>query len=122
MVLVVHGFPTQTQALQFEWAWQHPEKSLDVRDAAARLGKKARYGLRGKVALLMEMLNAEPWRYYPLSVQFLSSALAAERGQCAAPPAHMQVTVAPMEVRAAGLLSPPPRENGRREPPPLPPC
>ena len=22
MVLVVYGFPTQVQALQFEWAWQ----------------------------------------------------------------------------------------------------
>lgn len=51
MVLVVYGFPTQVQALQFEWSWQHPEKSLDIRSVAARLGKKARYGVRGKVRL-----------------------------------------------------------------------
>ena len=49
MVLVVYGFPTQVQALQFEWAWQHPEKSLDVRGIAARLGRQKRHGVGGKV-------------------------------------------------------------------------
>ena len=62
MVMVVYGFPTQVSALQFEWAWQHPEKSLDVRAAAQRVGNKARYGVRGKVLMLMEMLNVSPWR------------------------------------------------------------
>jgi hypothetical protein len=56
--------------------------------------------LWAQVLLLMEMLNAEPWRYYPLTLQFLSSRVSAERGRCPPPPSHMRVLVAPMEVRA----------------------
>ncbi|EFN53098.1 hypothetical protein CHLNCDRAFT_26241, partial [Chlorella variabilis] len=87
MVLVVFGFPSQVQALQFEWAWQHPEKSIEVRGIAARLGRQKRYG----VLLLMEMLRAEPWCYYPLTLQFLSSQHSALRGKCPPPPEHMQL-------------------------------
>ena len=95
--------PTQVQALQFEWAWQHPEKGQEpVRQAVAQLPARTRAGVAGKIAVLMEMLRVEPWRYYPLTVQFLSSEWAAQRGRCAQPPAHMPVCVAPLEV-GAGL-------------------
>lgn len=39
----------QVLALQFEWAWQHPAKSRDVKHTAARLGERGMVGVKGKV-------------------------------------------------------------------------
>ena len=41
--------PTQVQALQFEWAWQHPDKSKALREAYAAIRKVDLKGARGKV-------------------------------------------------------------------------
>ncbi|EFI28179.1 structure-specific endonuclease catalytic subunit [Coprinopsis cinerea okayama7 len=32
MQMLVHGFPSRQAALQFEWAWQNPQKSRYLRD------------------------------------------------------------------------------------------
>eukprot|EP00535_Pseudo-nitzschia_heimii_P010634 CAMPEP_0197178552 /NCGR_PEP_ID=MMETSP1423-20130617/3800_1 /TAXON_ID=476441 /ORGANISM="Pseudo-nitzschia heimii, Strain UNC1101" /LENGTH=652 /DNA_ID=CAMNT_0042628323 /DNA_START=98 /DNA_END=2056 /DNA_ORIENTATION=+ len=51
-VVLVSGFPTHKMALQFEWAWQHPGKSLLVR---AAIGEKAARTLQRKRATPGEM-------------------------------------------------------------------
>ncbi|CAB9505324.1 endonuclease subunit SLX1 [Seminavis robusta] len=74
-VAIVHGFPDKIAALQFEWAFQHPGRSIHVRDSlgdreAASLGRKR--GAKSKLTLLKAMLTeCESYSAYPLSVYFL---------------------------------------------------
>lgn len=97
MVLVLHGFPSKKQALQFEWAWQHPNASLVAREAAAKLGRKAASGLAGKVKLMHEMLHLPPWKHLPLTLQMLNTEFDRLRAGCRAIPQHMSTCVAPIE-------------------------
>lgn len=65
-VVVVAGFPTHTMALQFEWAWQHPGRSLLVRaaigdDAAKKLQRKK--GTPGQMCILKTLLELCPDLY-----------------------------------------------------------
>jgi hypothetical protein len=58
-VVVVHGFATEVEALQWEWAWQNPDLSLRIRgaigDAAAQKLKRQR-GVAAQLRILQTLL------------------------------------------------------------------
>eukprot|EP00906_Rhabdomonas_costata_P034866 RCo049036 len=74
MVLCVYGFPSKVAALQFEWAWQHPEKSKLLAHRKehfrGRIGRA--FLLRAKFAILHEMLHCKPWCHFALTVHLFS--------------------------------------------------
>lgn len=97
MVLCVYGFASQVEALQFEWAWQHPFKSLAVKEAAARIPSSVR-GLKKQFYLLFTMLNCDKWSIMDLNVQFLSSKYIDYRKGCPVLPPHMGLCIAPVDT------------------------
>jgi structure-specific endonuclease subunit SLX1 len=82
MILVVHGFPGKRQALQFEWAWQNPNKSRIVGphlNPDATTFKQRKREPRAKtpsrnITILKLMLSLPPWNNFGLSVHFSSEA------------------------------------------------
>ncbi|KAG6548819.1 hypothetical protein Mapa_009580 [Marchantia paleacea] len=96
MVLCVYGFSSHVAALQFEWAWQHPLKSLAVREAAA--GMPSLKGVPGMVRLVCTMVTLPEWKSLNLTVQFITSTYLQHRQGAPALPPQMRLFVAPMHA------------------------
>ncbi|GJZ56872.1 structure-specific endonuclease subunit SLX1 [Tanacetum coccineum] len=95
MVLCIHGFPTNTAALQFEWAWQHPVESLAVRKAAVEF--KSLGGLANKIKLAYTMLTLPAWNNLNLTVNFFSTKYTKHYAGCPTLPTHMRVHIRSMD-------------------------
>ncbi|XP_004153269.1 structure-specific endonuclease subunit SLX1 homolog [Cucumis sativus] len=94
MVLCIYGFPTNVSALQFEWAWQHPNESLAVRSAAATF--KSLSGVANKVKLAYTMLTLPAWRGLNITVNYFSTKFMKNAAGCPSLPEHMKVQVSPI--------------------------
>jgi hypothetical protein len=56
--------------LQFEWAWQHPQRSRRLRTILPTKSRKmTKY--QWLIALLARMLSVDPWRRLPLVIRWL---------------------------------------------------
>ncbi|XP_006658414.2 structure-specific endonuclease subunit SLX1 homolog [Oryza brachyantha] len=95
MVLCIYGFPTNVAALQFEWAWQHPNESLAVRSAAASF--KSLGGVGNKVKLAYTMLGLPSWENLNLTVNFFSTKNTKFAAGCPPLPGHMKTVICSME-------------------------
>lgn len=72
-VAVIHGFSCKTQAMQFEWAWQHPDRSLTLKTHLGRpdaipLPTKRKTSVQGALQTLAALVSVPPWCLCPLTL------------------------------------------------------
>ncbi|CAM9123640.1 unnamed protein product, partial [Laminaria digitata] len=87
MVAIVHGFPSKSSALQFEAAWQHPQRDRRIKVKAPDLPVDSRrtVGVAGKLRLCKAMLCLDPWMRYGLGIRFLREEYAKSYGSLSLP-------------------------------------
>ncbi|XP_020280736.1 structure-specific endonuclease subunit slx1 [Pseudomyrmex gracilis] len=89
MVLIVHGFPNNTSALRFEWAWQHPHESRRLKHIPKKKSSQKRFDFC--LTVLSEMLKVGPWCRLPLTVRWLDYEFSKDFHGCISPPLHMPI-------------------------------
>ncbi|XP_011498336.1 PREDICTED: structure-specific endonuclease subunit slx1 [Ceratosolen solmsi marchali] len=89
MILIVHGFPNSICALQFEWAWQHPEHSRRLNHVIKKKSRQRTFNYQ--LMVLSAMLNVVPWVRLPLILRWLDDDFGREYSSWVRPPLHMPI-------------------------------
>ncbi|XP_054004485.1 structure-specific endonuclease subunit slx1 isoform X2 [Hylaeus anthracinus] len=89
MVLIVHGFPNNTSALRFEWAWQNPQRSRRLKHVPRK--KHNQKVFLYHLLVLTEMLKVGPWCRLPLTVRWLDYEFYEKYSSYVSAPMHMPI-------------------------------
>eukprot|EP00756_Hemistasia_phaeocysticola_P015191 Hpha_TRINITY_DN15391_c5_g4::TRINITY_DN15391_c5_g4_i1::g.90883::m.90883/K15078/SLX1; structure-specific endonuclease subunit SLX1 len=76
MLYCIHGFTSKVLALQFEWAWQHPNRSKVIREEwersiKGRSGCGRPFSVHQKFALMLLLVRVQPFAGAKLTIQVL---------------------------------------------------
>ena len=85
---------------QFEWAWQHPDKSRRLRHLPGKKKKESPFLYRFRV--VSEMLRSGPWNRLALTIRWLKQEYIADFAPDCRPPVHMPIAYGLVKVKKVG--------------------
>lgn len=80
--------------IQFEWAWQNPQKSKRLSHLPKKSSKEPKFTY--KLRILSEMLNTGPWHRLPLTIRWLKQEYTQQFPITKPPPMHMPIAYGPI--------------------------